>query len=252
MTFSVREVCIRMWPLSCTHAGEESTLLTCMAHWVREVCICMCEPHVPEVNEPHAPTTYRAILALIERNPPLRGGFLFTMFLIRRGGFLFTMFLIKNSLWSKEPPASGGVSYLLCSWSRTGRQRTPPEEPPPKLINFGGGSSGGVLFLPVLDQEHSKYETPPEGGGSFDQLRRRTRQGTHNRFCWVRDIYMTYSVRELCIHITRFVLSTLLKGMAIWVRELCIHWVRELCTVRCLHVWLIGFVLFRWPEQSVY
>jgi len=72
---------------------------------------------------------------VIERTPPPRGGFLFSMFP------------------DQEPRGRG----------------PPPEEPPPKLNNFGGGSSGGVLFLRVLDLETTQQRNPPGGVGSFDQ-----------------------------------------------------------------------------------
>ena len=67
-------------------------------------------------------------IKLIERNPPSRGGFVFTVFP------------------HQEPCGRGPPSKDLFQVLR-----------------------GGSSYTRLLMREHSKYKTPPGGGGSFDQ-----------------------------------------------------------------------------------
>jgi len=77
-------------------------------------------------------------ITLIEKKSPPRGGFLFTMFP------------------HQEPCVRGPPSKDLYQVLRGESSYTP----------LRGESS----YTPFLMREHSKHETPPGGGGSFDQL----------------------------------------------------------------------------------
>jgi len=62
----------------------------------------------------------------------------------------------------KKPPPPGGFPIYYVSSSRTVSERTPSKH----LVQI---LRGGSSYSRFLMREHSKWETPPGGGCSFDQ-----------------------------------------------------------------------------------